>query len=159
MEAAADGLLVFDAGGRLTLVNAAAEQLLGVPQADILGATYGEVAVHVGIDVRDPPAQLAAALAARQPLPPTLVTLRQPDGTPRSVQVSGRPPRRRGATPAVASRVLKEFRSCSPSWQLRCGSSDHPAVAAPFNEPPRDQEARHSCKTHSPQSRQIQVLR
>jgi PAS domain S-box-containing protein len=91
VEAAADGLLVFDAGGRLTLVNAAAERLLGVPQADLLGATYGEVAGHVGIDVHNPPAELAAALAAQQPLPPTLVALRGPDGTQRSVEVSGRP--------------------------------------------------------------------
>ena len=91
VEAAADGLLVFDAGGRLTLVNAAAERLLGVPRADLLGATYREVAGHVGIDERNPPAQLAAALAARQPLPPTLVALRQRDGTQRSVEVSGRP--------------------------------------------------------------------
>jgi len=91
VEAAADGLLVFDSGGRLTLANAAAERLLGVPRADLLGATYREVAGHVGIDERNPPAQLAAALAARQPLPPTLVTLRQPDGTQRSVEVSGRP--------------------------------------------------------------------
>jgi PAS domain S-box-containing protein len=91
VEAAADGLLVFDATGRLSLANTAAERLLGVPQADLLGASYGEVAVHVGIDVHDPPAQLAAAVAARQPLPPTLVTLSQPDGTQRSVEVSGRP--------------------------------------------------------------------
>ncbi len=91
VEAAADGILVFDAGGRLTLCNATAELLLGAPRADLLGATYGEVAGRVGIEVRDAPAQLEAALAARRPLPPTLVTLRGPDGTQRSVQVSGRP--------------------------------------------------------------------
>jgi PAS domain S-box-containing protein len=95
VEAAADGLLVFDAGGRLTLFNAAAERLLGVPRADLVDATAGEVATQLSTaahpDASGRPAQLAAALAARQPPPPTEVTLRGSDGTQRSVEVSGRP--------------------------------------------------------------------
>jgi PAS domain S-box-containing protein len=93
VEAAADGLLVFDAAGRLTLFNAAAERLLGVPQADLVDATAREVAMQLSSaappDASGGPAQLAAALVARQAPPPTEVTLRGPDGTQRSVQVSG----------------------------------------------------------------------
>ncbi len=93
VEAAADGLLVFDATGRLTLFNAAAERLLGVPQADLVDATAGEVATQLSgaapPDASGGSAQLAAALAARQAPPPTEVTLRGPDGTQRRVQVSG----------------------------------------------------------------------
>ena len=92
VEAAADGLRVCDAAGRRTLVTAAAERLLGVPRADLVDATAGEVATQLSTaahpDASGRPAQLAAALAARQPPPPTEVTLRGSDGTQRSVQVS-----------------------------------------------------------------------
>ena len=95
VEAAADGLLVFDAAGRLGFCNAPAERLLGLPRAELLGATYGALAAQVGLDARgspDGPTQRPAAAAGpRAPLPPTLVSLRGPDGTQRTLQVSSRP--------------------------------------------------------------------
>ncbi len=123
LEAAADGLLVFDAAGHLTLVNAAAERLLGASRTKLLGATYGEIAAQVGIALhpasREDPAQVAATLAAREALAPALLTLRGPDGTQRSVEVSGQP-LQAGGSPAdlvyslhevTAARVLARDRA------------------------------------------------
>ncbi len=85
IEAAADGILVLDAGGRLTLCNAAAERLLGVSRADLVGSTAGEVAARSGVALPSrglPPGPFQAT---------TDVVLRRPDGTQRRIQVSGRP--------------------------------------------------------------------
>ncbi len=92
LEAAADGILVFDADGRLTFANAAAEQLLGLAQVELLGATAQEITARVGALPRpDAPharGQLMAPPEAGAPPLSREIALHHHDGTHHVLQVS-----------------------------------------------------------------------
>jgi PAS domain S-box-containing protein len=101
LEAAADGILVFDAAQRLVLCNAAAEQLLGQARAELLGRTPDELAERFGVaarpDVAETRERFASALAAGTLPAPREVELAGPGGTRRVLEVRVRP--LRAATP------------------------------------------------------------
>ncbi len=101
LEAAADGILVFDGAQHLVLCNAAAETLLGAPRATLLGRTPDELAARLGIATR-PDVVLArevlgAAVEAGALPPPREVELQAPDGARRALEVRVRS--LRAATP------------------------------------------------------------
>lgn len=95
VDAAADGIIAFDAGRRLTLCNGAAERLLGIPRVSLEGMAWGDIAEAVGLrrpsDSPEVQARIAAALASGRGLPPSEVTIRRTDGTECRLQVSARP--------------------------------------------------------------------
>ncbi len=92
LEAAADGILVFDAGGHLTFANAAAEQLLGLAQVELLGATAEEIAARAGAiprpDVPAAPSRLMAPPEAGAPPLAREIALPHHDGTHHVLQLS-----------------------------------------------------------------------
>ena len=91
VEATADGLLVFDGAGHLTVSNAAAEGLLGMPRAELIGATYADLVARVGLqrpsEAPGARARIEAALASGQVVPPSDLTLHRPDGSECQLQV------------------------------------------------------------------------
>ena len=95
LEAAADGILVFDAAQRLVLCNAAAEQLLGQARAALLGRTPDEIADRLGVATRPDVAQtrerFGSAIAAGTLPAPREVELAGPPGTRRVLEVRVRP--------------------------------------------------------------------
>ncbi|MGC8635224.1 MAG: EAL domain-containing protein [Candidatus Limnocylindrales bacterium] len=95
LEAAADGILVFDAAQRLVLCNAAAEQLLGQARAALLGHTPDEIAERLGVDSRPDVAQtrerFGSAIAAGTLPGPREVELAGPGGIRRVLEVRVRP--------------------------------------------------------------------
>lgn len=95
IEATADGILVFDGSGHLSLANRAAERLLGAPRSTLLGATYRELNGRValvpgpaGTPDRD---KLVAALEAGRPLPEVELMVGGAGATQRTLQVIGVP--------------------------------------------------------------------
>jgi PAS domain S-box-containing protein len=101
LEAAADGILAFDAAQRLVLCNVAAEQLLGRARAELLGRTPDELADRFGVatgpDVAETRERFASAIAAGTLPAPREVELAGPGGTRRVLEVRVRP--LRAATP------------------------------------------------------------
>ena len=95
LEAAADGILVFDGGQRLVLCNAAAEALLGQERAALLGRTPDDLAARLGVasrpDVVEARQILGAAVEAGILPTPREVALQGPDGTRRLLEVRVRP--------------------------------------------------------------------
>lgn len=65
LESVAEGIIVADEEGRIAAVNAAAEQILGVPRQRIQGQTLGQLAGHTALD---PGASWGAIARSEAPL-------------------------------------------------------------------------------------------
>ncbi len=101
LEAAAEGILVFDGSLRLVRCNAAAEALLGQARAALLGLTPDQLADALGLAARPElaliRARIESAIAAGTLPPAREVELAGPGGTRRVLEVRVRP--LRAATP------------------------------------------------------------
>ncbi len=95
VEAAADGILVFDAAQRLVLCNAAAESLLGAERGTLLGHTADELAERLGMAIRpelvQTREQFGSAIGTGALPDPREVSLRGRGGTRQVLEVRVRP--------------------------------------------------------------------
>ena len=76
------GILVFDAGGRITLLNPAAERLLGIPAADAIGTDCGSLDMRTDRDESLPLSDrpVARVLASGEPVVDELVSVPAAEG-------------------------------------------------------------------------------
>lgn len=95
LDAMDDGILVFDGHRQVVLCNAAAERMVGIPRAQLLGALFGDLAVRAGLQrpSANPVAKrrILAAFASGHALPPAEIVLHRPDGSEVRVLVGVRP--------------------------------------------------------------------